>query len=141
VVPADMAAEISARTSLFMISMGAGTGGDAQYLFAAPREAVPRLRGRVRAAPGGADRGVRGVRARRARGRVPGAGAHREDGPRGARGVPPGPRARGRLTARQRAPPEPDMKRRRIPGRWPGIRRRVSLVARERRRTGACRRR
>ncbi len=34
VVPADMAAEISARTSLFMISMGAGTGGDAQYLFA-----------------------------------------------------------------------------------------------------------
>lgn len=34
VVPADMAAEISKRTSLFMISMGAGTGGDCQYLFA-----------------------------------------------------------------------------------------------------------
>jgi 3-methyl-2-oxobutanoate hydroxymethyltransferase len=34
VVPADMAAEISKRTSLFMVSMGAGTGGDCQYLFA-----------------------------------------------------------------------------------------------------------
>ncbi|MFM2106757.1 MAG: hypothetical protein RL338_1789 [Chloroflexota bacterium] len=33
VVPAEIAAEISRRTSLFMISMGAGTGGDAQYLF------------------------------------------------------------------------------------------------------------
>lgn len=34
VVPADMATEISRRTSLFMVSMGAGTGGDCQYLFA-----------------------------------------------------------------------------------------------------------
>jgi 3-methyl-2-oxobutanoate hydroxymethyltransferase len=34
VVPADMADEISKRTSLFMVSMGAGTGGDCQYLFA-----------------------------------------------------------------------------------------------------------
>jgi len=34
VVPADMATEISGRTSLFMVSMGAGTGGDCQYLFA-----------------------------------------------------------------------------------------------------------
>ncbi|MFM2053398.1 MAG: hypothetical protein RL456_1435 [Pseudomonadota bacterium] len=34
VVPADIAAEISRRTSLVMISMGAGSGGDAQYLFA-----------------------------------------------------------------------------------------------------------
>ena len=34
VVPADVAAEISKRTSLFMVSMGAGTGGDCQYLFA-----------------------------------------------------------------------------------------------------------
>jgi 3-methyl-2-oxobutanoate hydroxymethyltransferase len=34
VVPADVAAAISARTSLFMVSMGAGTGGDCQYLFA-----------------------------------------------------------------------------------------------------------
>jgi 3-methyl-2-oxobutanoate hydroxymethyltransferase len=34
VVPADMAAEIAKRTSLFLVSMGAGTGGDAQYLFA-----------------------------------------------------------------------------------------------------------
>ncbi len=34
VVPADMATEISKRTSLFMVSMGAGTGGDCQYLFA-----------------------------------------------------------------------------------------------------------
>lgn len=33
VVPDGMAREISSRTSLFMISMGAGTGGDAQYLF------------------------------------------------------------------------------------------------------------
>lgn len=34
VVPAEMAAEIGRRTSLFMVSMGAGTGGDCQYLFA-----------------------------------------------------------------------------------------------------------
>jgi 3-methyl-2-oxobutanoate hydroxymethyltransferase len=34
VVPAAMAAEIARRTSLCMISMGSGTGGDAQYLFA-----------------------------------------------------------------------------------------------------------
>jgi 3-methyl-2-oxobutanoate hydroxymethyltransferase len=34
VVPAEMATEISKRTSLFMVSMGAGTGGDCQYLFA-----------------------------------------------------------------------------------------------------------
>ena len=33
VVPPDIAAEISQRTSLFMISMGSGTGCDAQYLF------------------------------------------------------------------------------------------------------------
>ncbi|MBG1233495.1 3-methyl-2-oxobutanoate hydroxymethyltransferase [Aestuariivirga litoralis] len=33
VVPPDIAAEISKRTSLFMISMGSGTGCDAQYLF------------------------------------------------------------------------------------------------------------
>ena len=33
VVPPDIAAEISKRTSLFMISMGAGTGCDCQYLF------------------------------------------------------------------------------------------------------------
>ena len=34
VIPAEVAAEISRRTSLFMVSMGAGTGGDCQYLFA-----------------------------------------------------------------------------------------------------------
>jgi 3-methyl-2-oxobutanoate hydroxymethyltransferase len=34
VVPARIAAEISKRTSLIMLSMGAGPGGDAQYLFA-----------------------------------------------------------------------------------------------------------
>ena len=34
VVPAQVATAISARTPLFMISMGAGTGCDAQYLFA-----------------------------------------------------------------------------------------------------------
>ena len=34
VVPDRVAAEISRRTSLLMLSMGAGTGGDAQYLFA-----------------------------------------------------------------------------------------------------------
>jgi 3-methyl-2-oxobutanoate hydroxymethyltransferase len=34
VVPSDIASAISARTSLFMISMGAGAGCDAQYLFA-----------------------------------------------------------------------------------------------------------
>ena len=33
VVPPDIAAEISSRTSLFMVSMGAGTGCDCQYLF------------------------------------------------------------------------------------------------------------
>lgn len=35
IVPEDLAAEISKRTSLFIISMGAGAGCDAQYLFAA----------------------------------------------------------------------------------------------------------
>lgn len=34
VVPGDVAAAISQRTSMLMISMGAGTGCDAQYLFA-----------------------------------------------------------------------------------------------------------
>ena len=34
VVPSDVAAEISRRTTLFMVSMGAGKGCDAQYLFA-----------------------------------------------------------------------------------------------------------
>jgi 3-methyl-2-oxobutanoate hydroxymethyltransferase len=34
VVPVEVAAAISQRTSLFLISMGAGTGCDAQYLFA-----------------------------------------------------------------------------------------------------------
>jgi 3-methyl-2-oxobutanoate hydroxymethyltransferase len=34
VVPAAITAEIAARTSLVLFSMGAGTGGDAQYLFA-----------------------------------------------------------------------------------------------------------
>ncbi len=34
VVPPEVTAEISKRTSLFMVSMGGGTGGDAQYLFA-----------------------------------------------------------------------------------------------------------
>jgi 3-methyl-2-oxobutanoate hydroxymethyltransferase len=34
VVPVEIAAAISERTNLFMISMGAGTGCDAQYLFA-----------------------------------------------------------------------------------------------------------
>lgn len=33
VVPARVAAEIAGRTSLMLFSMGAGTGGDAQYLF------------------------------------------------------------------------------------------------------------
>jgi 3-methyl-2-oxobutanoate hydroxymethyltransferase len=34
VVPAAIATEISKRTTLFMVSMGAGTGCDCQYLFA-----------------------------------------------------------------------------------------------------------
>lgn len=34
VVPGEVASAISARTSLLMLSMGAGTGCDAQYLFA-----------------------------------------------------------------------------------------------------------
>ncbi len=34
VVPGEVAAEISKRTSMLMLSMGAGTGCDAQYLFA-----------------------------------------------------------------------------------------------------------
>eukprot|EP01037_Dinobryon_pediforme_P037234 gene37234-44600_t len=34
VVPPEVTAEISRRTSLFMVSMGAGSGGDCQYLFA-----------------------------------------------------------------------------------------------------------
>ncbi|MFK0278780.1 3-methyl-2-oxobutanoate hydroxymethyltransferase [Ensifer sp. NPDC090286] len=35
VVPGDVAGAISARTSMLMLSMGAGSGCDAQYLFAA----------------------------------------------------------------------------------------------------------
>jgi len=47
VVPAEVADAISERTSMFMISMGAGAGCDAQYLFAedvlgANRSHVPR---------------------------------------------------------------------------------------------------
>lgn len=34
VVPDEITREIAKRTSLFLVSMGAGTGGDAQYLFA-----------------------------------------------------------------------------------------------------------
>jgi 3-methyl-2-oxobutanoate hydroxymethyltransferase len=34
VVPVEVATEISKRTSLFLLSMGSGTGCDAQYLFA-----------------------------------------------------------------------------------------------------------
>lgn len=34
VVPPEVASEISKRTSLFMVSMGSGTGCDSQYLFA-----------------------------------------------------------------------------------------------------------
>jgi 3-methyl-2-oxobutanoate hydroxymethyltransferase len=34
VVPARVASEIARRTSLFLMSMGAGSGCDAQYLFA-----------------------------------------------------------------------------------------------------------
>jgi 3-methyl-2-oxobutanoate hydroxymethyltransferase len=33
VVPADITAEIAKHTSLFLVSMGGGTGGDCQYLF------------------------------------------------------------------------------------------------------------
>ena len=33
VVPAEVTAEIAKHTSLFLVSMGAGTGGDCQYLF------------------------------------------------------------------------------------------------------------
>jgi 3-methyl-2-oxobutanoate hydroxymethyltransferase len=34
VVPPEVTAEIAKRTSLFMVSMGGGKGGDCQYLFA-----------------------------------------------------------------------------------------------------------
>lgn len=34
VVPAEVTAEISQRTSLFMVSMGSGSGADCQYLYA-----------------------------------------------------------------------------------------------------------
>ena len=43
VVPDRVAAEISRRTSLLMLSMGAGPGGDAQYLFA--EDVLGRTRG------------------------------------------------------------------------------------------------
>jgi 3-methyl-2-oxobutanoate hydroxymethyltransferase len=33
VVPAEVTAEISKHTNLFLVSMGGGTGGDCQYLF------------------------------------------------------------------------------------------------------------
>jgi 3-methyl-2-oxobutanoate hydroxymethyltransferase len=47
VVPVEVAEEICRRTSLFLISMGAGSGCDAQYLFAedilgSNRERIPR---------------------------------------------------------------------------------------------------
>ena len=45
VVPVEVATAISERTSLFMISMGAGTGCDAQYLFA--DDVLGQNRGRI----------------------------------------------------------------------------------------------
>jgi 3-methyl-2-oxobutanoate hydroxymethyltransferase len=45
VVPPDIAAEISKRTSLFMILMGPGSGCDAQYLFST--DILGENRGRV----------------------------------------------------------------------------------------------
>ena len=58
VVPARVAAEISKRTSLVLLSMGAGAGADAQYLFAedvlgysrghaAPRQGLSQLPCRI----------------------------------------------------------------------------------------------
>lgn len=45
VVPPDIAAEISKRTKLFMVSMGSGTGCDCNYLFA--DDVLGQNRGRV----------------------------------------------------------------------------------------------
>lgn len=42
VVPPEVPSEISRRTSLFMVSMGAGTGCDSQY--SPPCQAVPEFR-------------------------------------------------------------------------------------------------
>ena len=67
VVPIEVAKAISERTSLFMLSMGAGTGCDAQYLFAGTSwsesrphasafQGLSKLRGGIRPPPGGEDR-------------------------------------------------------------------------------------
>ena len=76
VVPAEVASAISKRTSLFMISMGAGAGCDAQYLFAdrcarhQSRPCAASFQGLsqpgrgIRPAAAGADRRVLGTGAR-----------------------------------------------------------------------------
>ena len=74
VVPAEMAAEISKRTSLFMVSMGSlhgrglpvpvrrGHAGREPWAHSAPRQDLPQLRRPRPPAPGGARGGVQGAR-------------------------------------------------------------------------------
>ena len=76
VVPEKVASEIARRTSLLLLSMGAGAGCDAQYLFAedvlgytrghqpAPREGLPEFSSRVRSPAAGADRCLSGIHRR-----------------------------------------------------------------------------
>ncbi len=100
VVPAEVASAISARTSLFMMSMGAGAGCDAQYLFAEdilgsheghyPRHAkrYRDLRRGVRAPAARTCRRAHRVSRRRGHGPVPRAGPSGADRPRGVGEIP-----------------------------------------------------
>ena len=99
VVPARVASEISKRTSLFLMSMGAGSGCDAQYLFAEDvlgysrghqtpsRQGLPRLPSRIRAFAARADRRLPGIPRRGRKPRLSGGEAPRPDRRRRVRGV------------------------------------------------------
>ena len=99
VVPARITAEIAKRTSLVLFSMGAGTGGDAQYLFSTdilgysdwwtPRHSKQYRDFRAEHARLQAERegGVQRVRRRRHERRVPAARARRAGRRRRARRV------------------------------------------------------
>ena len=92
VVPVEVAEAISKRTSLIMLSMGAGTGCDAQYLFAedvlgtnrghmpTAFKGLSQLRCRVRPAAGRAGRCLLRVRGRREFAGLPRGAAHRQNG-------------------------------------------------------------
>ena len=99
VVPARVAAEISKRTSLVLLSMGAGPAAtrntsSPRTCSATPRGHQPRhakvyrnFRARIRPVAARADRGLQGIPRRRRDGRLSGGEASRADRRRGVRGV------------------------------------------------------